>query len=73
MLPNNRSRPRSELTTADRGRPRSTPAIEEVADELRRALERVRHGSITLIVQDGRVVQIDTTTKLRLAPGSRGG
>jgi hypothetical protein len=39
---------------------------ERVADELRRLLAGLQHGSITLIVQDGRIVQIDATRKLRL-------
>jgi hypothetical protein len=39
---------------------------QEVAREVQRALEQISHGSVTLIVQDGRVVQIDTTRKLRL-------
>lgn len=30
------------------------------------AMRRVRHGSITLAVQDGRVVQLDVTEKKRL-------
>jgi hypothetical protein len=39
---------------------------QEVAREVQRALEQISHGSVTLIVQDGRVVQIDTTRKVRL-------
>ena len=39
--------------------------LDEVVDELRRVLGEIRHGSVTLIVQDGRVVQIDATQKLR--------
>jgi hypothetical protein len=35
--------------------------------ELRRLLNGMRHGSVTLIVQDGRVVQLDATHKVRLA------
>jgi hypothetical protein len=31
----------------------------------------IQHGSVTLIVQDGRVVQLDATHKVRLA-GSTG-
>jgi hypothetical protein len=38
-----------------------------VIDEVRRVLAGIRHGSVTLIVQDGRVVQIDATRKLRVA------
>ena len=39
---------------------------ETVAGELRRILASIRHGSVTLIVQDGRIIQIDATRKLRL-------
>jgi hypothetical protein len=34
---------------------------------LTRLLDGMRHGSVTLIVQDGRVVQLDATHKVRLA------
>ena len=43
----------------------STVDLDNVVEELRRALATIRHGSVTLIVQDGRVVQIDTTQKMR--------
>ena len=35
-------------------------------EEVLRALRRVRHGYVQVIVQDGRVIQIDTTEKKRL-------
>ncbi|HZO32799.1 MAG TPA: YezD family protein [Chloroflexota bacterium] len=35
--------------------------------ELQRLLQGMRHGSVTVIVQDGRVVQLDATHKVRLA------
>ena len=47
-----------ELTSAE---------FEQLLPELRRVLAQVQHGSVTLIVQDGRVVQIDATHKLRLS------
>ena len=55
----------------------STIDLDTVVEELRRALATIRHGSVTLIVQDGRIVQIDTTQKVRLerrraAGGSQG-
>lgn len=31
------------------------------------AVRRIRHGSVQLVVQDSRVVQIDTVEKMRLA------
>ncbi len=56
--------------------PSSANAIhfDAVVEELRRVLATVRHGSVTLIVQDGRIVQIDTTQKMRVEPrGAAGG
>ena len=41
--------------------------FEQLLPELRRVLAQVQQGSVTLIVQDGRVVQIDATHKLRLS------
>ena len=38
-----------------------------VVQEIVRAIRRVRHGQVQIIIQDSRVVQIDTTEKLRLA------
>ena len=35
-------------------------------EEILSALRRVRHGYVQVIVQDGRVVQIDTMEKRRL-------
>jgi hypothetical protein len=48
--------------------PAVRPAPEEllVLNEVLSAIRGVRHGTVTLIVQDGRVVQIDRTEKRRL-------
>jgi hypothetical protein len=48
-----------------------TPALsEKVIKELTQALSKLRFGEITLIVQDGRVIQIEKTEKIRLTkPG----
>ncbi len=56
---------RIDLSTAT---PAVRPGPEEllVLNEVLSAIRRVRHGTITLIVQDGRVVQIDRTEKRRL-------
>ena len=51
--------------------PLDAPNLDEVVGELRRVLAGIQHGSVTLIVQDGRVVQIDATQKLRFT-GQRG-
>ena len=35
-------------------------------DEIREAVSKVQFGTVQLIIQDGRIVQIDTTEKRRL-------
>jgi hypothetical protein len=73
-----RARPagRCSLASLDPTRPEDLDAL---VAELRRLLQGMRHGSVTVIVQDGRVVQLDATHKVRLAeaaaarrPGRRG-
>ncbi|MBE3581277.1 MAG: YezD family protein [Thermoanaerobacteraceae bacterium] len=39
---------------------------QKVLGEVLKALRQVRYGSITIIIQDGRIVQIDYTEKVRL-------
>jgi hypothetical protein len=41
---------------------------EEVVATLIAILRRLQHGSVQVIVQDNRVIQIDTVEKLRLKP-----
>ena len=43
-------------------------AVEErtALEEVLRALRRVKHGYVQVIVQDGHVIQIDTTERKRL-------
>jgi hypothetical protein len=45
--------------------------VEAVLAQVRELLDGVRFGSITLVVQDGVVVQIDRTEKRRLQPNAR--
>ncbi len=45
--------------------PKSVPVLP--IDEIREAVEKIQFGTVQLIIQDGRVVQIDTTEKKRLA------
>ena len=52
--------------TAEEGRD-SRPALEHV----REALRGLRYGQVTVIVQDGVVVQIERTEKCRLTKGSK--
>lgn len=40
-------------------------AERQVLAEVLRAMRRVRHGAVTLSVQDGKVVQLDVTEKKR--------
>jgi hypothetical protein len=42
-------------------------------DQIGNALRGLKFGSVNVIVQDGVVVQIDRTEKLRLRPGNRQG
>jgi len=37
-------------------------------DEVRSSLRNLRYGSVTIIVQDGVIIQIDRTEKRRLQP-----
>jgi hypothetical protein len=47
--------------------PRKVTASERaVLQEVLQAMRQVRHGSIQLAVQDGRVIQVDVTEKRRL-------
>jgi len=39
---------------------------EEMVREILRALRSIKFGSVQLIIQDGRVVQIEKTEKMRL-------
>ena len=54
---------RCSLASLDPSRPDDLNAL---VSELRRLLDGMRHGSVTVIVQDGRVVQLDATHKVRL-------
>lgn len=37
-----------------------------VLEKLMEAIKSIKHGSVTLIIQDGHVIQIDKSEKLRL-------
>jgi hypothetical protein len=43
-----------------------TGAEQAVLDEVLSSIRRVRHGAVEITIQDGRVVQINTTEKKRL-------
>ncbi len=42
------------------------PWSSELELKIREALRAIRYGTITLVIQDGRVVQIDKSEKIRL-------
>jgi hypothetical protein len=48
-----------------------SPEEERVVRALLAALRRIQHGSVQVVVQDSRVVQIDTLEKMRFTPGPR--
>nr|WP_268877454.1 YezD family protein [Sutcliffiella halmapala] len=41
---------------------------EHIVTHLERMLQSVKFGSITLVVQDGKVIQIEKNEKVRLQP-----
>ncbi|MCM3765500.1 YezD family protein [Neobacillus niacini] len=45
---------------------RPTEEWHEIAQHLKAMLESIKFGSITLVVQDGKVVQIEKNEKVRL-------
>jgi hypothetical protein len=42
-----------------------TPAERQVLVEVLMAMRRLRHGNVTLAVQDGKVIQLDVTERRR--------
>jgi hypothetical protein len=46
--------------------PAALPLEEWIVAVVRRVLGTLRFGSITLVVHDGKVVQVETTAKVRL-------
>jgi hypothetical protein len=46
-------------------------ATEAVLAQIRGVLQGLRFGSVTIVIQDGVVVQIDRTEKRRLQPNAR--
>jgi hypothetical protein len=50
------------LPSEDRGE----EELSRIERELRRALSEIRYGSIEIVIQDSRVVQIERREKLRL-------
>ena len=40
-------------------------------DWIRKIIETIRYGSVNIIVQDGRIVQIDKNEKIRLTENAK--
>lgn len=43
------------------------PTLEEAVERVRKALQAIKFGSVTITVHDGRVMQIDITERERLS------
>ena len=52
---------------APQRRTSSDPWNRELEQVVREALESIRFGTVTLVVQDGRVIQVDKNEKIRLS------
>jgi hypothetical protein len=48
----------------------TTPMSDAVLSALTEALRGIRYGTVTIIIQDGRIVQIDRTERRRLTTTS---
>jgi hypothetical protein len=46
---------------------RSAAWNRELEETIREAVATVRFGTVTLVIQDGRVIQLDKSEKIRLA------
>ncbi|MGM0903854.1 MAG: YezD family protein [Bacillota bacterium] len=44
---------------------------QEVSEHVERMLQSVKYGSITLVIQDGKVIQIEKNEKVRLQSNKR--
>jgi hypothetical protein len=54
------------MMTAPARRTANDPWNRELELVVREALESIRFGTVTLVVQDGRVIQVDKNEKIRL-------
>lgn len=39
----------------------------KVLQQIKKQVEQIRYGSVTIVIHDGRVIQLDTNEKIRLA------
>ena len=52
--------------------PRPTEEFHRIERELRQALSEIRYGSIEIVIQDSRVVQIERREKVRFDRDGKG-
>ncbi|MDO8672863.1 MAG: YezD family protein [Dehalococcoidia bacterium] len=45
---------------------------EEIVREILRSIRTIKYGSVQLIIQDGKIIQVDKTEKLRFSRDNRG-
>lgn len=45
-----------------------TILTDDQLERIRQATESIRYGTVTLVIQDGRLIQIDRSEKIRLKP-----
>lgn len=46
---------------------RNVALDDETLRQLRERIEHIQYGSVTVVIHGGKVVQLDTNTKIRLA------
>jgi hypothetical protein len=61
----------AQASNGHRSRREADAATDAVLAQIRGVLQGLRFGSVTIVVQDGVVVQIDRTEKRRLQPNAR--
>ena len=70
--PNGSQAPKPSLPQRNPAGVQSAPLDHNDAlSEVQRALAGLHHGTVTLVLQDGRVVQVGTTSKVRFAGNQR--
>lgn len=45
---------------------KKTEISEEVLEKLKEQIGKIQYGSITLVIHEGKIVQLDTAEKIRL-------
>jgi hypothetical protein len=48
-------------------KPQTAIVDEEVLQQIKNQIEQIQYGSVTIVIHDSKVVQLDTSEKIRLA------